>query len=599
VVTRSSRPAFSLRAKLVLSYLGVALGAMLLFIVVVSVVVQNYFHSAQLDQFRANAEYTAQQIGQRGNIGPINPVGSELYIVVDSNNHLLALSQPIDISPFEQSIQQALQGQEVQGNLQVSSDANNSLAGLYISVPIRYGGQSTGFIIGALVVAEPLQYPAGFSPYEFLAKVDKAILITGSVIAIIVIIFSLWLARRLTKPLTSLTLAAEQMGEGNYAQRVVTPKSKDELGRLAASFNSMAEKIESDVTELHRQDQMRRDLIANIAHDLATPLTAIQGFSEALADDVITDPQARQETAQLIGREVQRLRRLVSDMQQMTLIESGRIQLDQEPLDLQTLVDEVLEVIRPECEQVNISLHNEIASTTPAVLADSDRITQVLLNLLDNARRYTPTGGSISIGASINDRDLQTWHTRTEYQQVEATHTRYTQAEVAQAWHPLAPTHLANDAGGLKMRPVNNADASLDRQLGNAADEATATQSSNLQGVRYAQTGRKEASSAAYTGKSKADGAALHYGNVEAPMDSRTKWLTVWVRDTGTGIDASDLPYIFDRFFRSDRARSGTSGGSGLGLAIIKAIITAHGGTIYAESTPGKGTCITFTLPLA
>jgi signal transduction histidine kinase len=82
-------------------------------------------------------------------------------------------------------------------------------------------------------------------------------------------------------------------------------------------------------------------------------------------------------------------------------------------------------------------------------------------------------------------------------------------------------------------------------------------------------------------------------------MDGKTKWLTVWVRDTGSGIDPKDLPYIFDRFFRSDRSRSGASGGSGLGLAIIKAIITAHGGTICAESTPGKGTCITFTLPLA
>jgi two-component system sensor histidine kinase BaeS len=563
VVTRSSRPAFSLRAKLVLSYLGVALGAMLLLIIVVSVVVQNYFYSAQLDQFRTNAEYIAQQIGQRyqlagddwGNIGTINLGVPELYIVVDANHQLLATSLPrFDISTFEQPLQQALHGQEVQGNLQVSSYSDNTLAGLYISVPIRDGGQPTGAIIGALVVAEPLQYPAGFSPYEFLANVDKAILITGSVIAIIVILFSLWLARRLTKPLTSLTLAAEQMGEGNYAQRVVTPKSKDELGRLASSFNSMAEKIESDVTELHRQDQMRRDLIANIAHDLATPLTAIQGFSEALADEVITDPQARQDTAQLIDREVQRLRRLVSDMQQMTALESGRLQLDKEPLDLHALVDEVLEVIRPECEQVGISLHNEIAPTTPAVLADSDRMTQVLLNLLDNARRYTPAGGSITIGASINDRDSQTWQ-----QQVEVAHAQHAQAghqqgEDAHVWRTQASTRLANDTG---------------------------------------------ASSATRSGKSIGDGTPSHFRNVEAPTDSKTQWLTVWVRDTGTGINASDLPYIFDRFFRSDRARSGASGGSGLGLAIIKAIITAHGGAICAESTPGKGTCITFTLPLA
>ncbi len=553
MITRSSRPAFSLRAKLVLSYLGVTLGAMLLLIIVVTVVVQNYFYSAQLDQFRANAEYTAQQIGQRGNIGPINPVGSELYIVVDSNDHLLALSQPIDISPFEQSIQQALQGQEVQGNLQVASDSDNSLAGLYVSVPIHAGGQPSGAVIGALVVAEPLQYPAGFSPYEFLANVDKAILITGSVIAIVVIIFSLWLARRLTKPLTSLTFAAEQMGAGKYAQRVVIPKGKDELGKLALSFNSMAERIESDVTELHRQDQMRRDLIANIAHDLATPLTAIQGFSEALADDVITDPQARQDTAQLIGREVQRLRRMVSDMQQMTLLESGRIQLDQEPLNLHTLVDEVLEVILPECEQVGISLRNEIDPTTPPVLADSDRMTQVLLNLLDNARRYTPTGGNITIGASLNDSNLQTW------QHLEITHARHAQAvqqpeESLHVMHTQTSSSIANDPGTLSAKRS-------DKLIG--------------------------------------DGTPSHFGYTEAPLNGKTKWLTVWVRDTGTGIDPKDLPYIFDRFFRSDRSRSGASGGSGLGLAIIKAIITAHGGTISAESTPGKGTCITFTLPLA
>src|SRR6266568_7202673 len=489
VVTRSSRPAFSLRAKLVLSYLGVALGAMLLLIIVVTLVVQNYFYTAQLDQFRANAEYTAQQIGQRYQlaggdwelIGPIDLGVPELYIVVDANDQLLAMSHPrFDISAFQQSLQQALQGQEVQGNLQVSSDTSNSLAGLYISVPIHYGGQPTGPIIGALVVAEPVQYPAGFSPYEFLAKVDKAILITGSVIAIIVIIFSLWLARRLTKPLTSLTFAAEQMGEGNYAQRVVIPKGKDELGRLSSSFNSMAEKIESDVTELHRQDQMRRELIANIAHDLATPLTAIQGFSEALADDVITDPQARQDTAQLIGREVQRLRRLVSDMQQMTSLESGRIQLDQEPLDLHTLVDEVLEVILPECEQVGISLRNEINPTTPAVLADSDRMTQVLLNLLDNARRYTHAGGSITIGASLNDSDLQT-----RQQHLEGTYARHAQVgqqpdESIPARHTQVSTRIANDVDALSPK---------------------------------------------HSGKLIGDGAPSYFRNMETPKDSKTRWL--------------------------------------------------------------------------
>jgi signal transduction histidine kinase len=570
VDTRSTRPAFSLRAKLVLSYLGVALGAILLLIVVVSVVVKNYFYSTQLDQLRARAEYYAQQIGQlyhdKGeswdNVGQLRLYSPELFIVIDTTQQIRSVPLPAsikvsesDIPALRQALQLGLKGQEAPGDLQGIPDDSNTFSGSYISVPLYDGGQANDTLIGALLLAEPVQYPAGFSPNEFLANVDKAILITGTAVAIIVIIFSLWLARRLTRPLTSLTLAAEQMGEGNYAQRVVTPKSQDELGRLASSFNAMAEKIESDVTELHRQDQMRRDLIANIAHDLATPLTAIQGFSEALADDVITEPQARQETAQLIGREVQRLRRLVSDMQQMTSLESGRIQLDREPLDLHTLVDEVLEVIRPECEQAGISLRNEIAPTTPAVLADSDRMTQVLLNLLDNARRYTPVGGSITIGARIKDGDLQTWRPQSQHQHDEVTHVQHTQAEGAQAWRPLAPIHLANAAAQLPSG----------------------------------------------SGEMKGKGAPLHFGNVDAPMpgDTRTKWLSVWVSDTGTGINPGDLPYIFDRFFRSDRARTGASGGSGLGLAIIKAIITAHGGTICAESTPGKGTCITFTLPLA
>src|SRR5215472_12903182 len=95
-------------------------------------------------------------------------------------------------------------------------------------------------------------------------------------------------------------------------------------------------------------------------------------------------------------------------MQQMTSLEAGRLHLDQEPLDLHALVDEVLEVIQPECEQVGITLRNKIDPTTPAVLADSDRITQVLLNLLDNARRYTPAGGSIAINAAVEAGDRGT-----------------------------------------------------------------------------------------------------------------------------------------------------------------------------------------------
>lgn len=536
ITARSWRTRVPLQVKLVLSYLGVALGAILLLVIVVSLAVQNYFFTVQQNQLRSQAEYFAQQIGElyreRGrswdNIGAIRTYNPELFVVIDTNQQLHNAPPPLfirlsdaDVPTLRQALLQALQGQEVQGSLQGAPNDSSVFSGFYISVPLRDGGQPGGQIIGAMLLAQPDQYPRGFSPYEFLANVDQAILIAGGIIAVIVVIFSLMLARSLTRPLKSLTLAAEQMKAGNYAQRVPEPNSHDELGKLAATFNDMADRIESDVTELRRQEQMRRDMIANIAHDLVTPLTAIQGFSEALADNVISKPKARQETAQLIGREVQRLRRLVSDMQQMTALESGHVQLDLAPLDLHALVDELLAVIGPECEQAGIALYNEIAPTTPLVLADSDHITQVLLNLLDNARRHTPSGGSITVGASLEAARHETAEARA----------------------------VALRADGPRTRPPS----------------LTAS--------------RKDENRLASTGC--------------------TGCLTVWISDTGTGIDPADLPHIFDRFYRADRARSGTNGGSGLGLSIVRAIITAHEGTIKAESTPGQGTRISFTLPLA
>lgn len=488
----STKPVLSLRIQLLLSFLGVALGAIILLAVVVSLAIQNYFVSSQQQQVSANATYLAQQLGisYRSHNGSWNGVQvplSEpaLVVIEDSQGNFFTSSRYIPVSTDETAtinttLQQALQGQTVYGQLQPANNVTGDdiFSGYYACLPVRYNGQSTGQIIGAVFYAVPQRY-RGFSPYDFLANVNQAIFIVGIIVTLGVIAFSLFLARRLTRPLERLTEAAEQMGQGNYAQRVEPPKGKDELERLALSFNAMAERIESDINELRRQEELRRDLIANIAHDLATPLTAIQGFSEALADDVITEPGARQETAQLIGREVQRLRRLVGEIQQMTSLESGRAHLEFAPLDIRSLVDETLAVIEPECEQADIIIQNKIAPTTPPVMADSDRITQVLLNLLDNARRHTSAGGTITVSA---------------------------------------------------------------RQIG--------------------------------------------------------KLLEVEIKDTGIGINPEDLPYIFERFYRADRSRTGSTGGSGLGLSIVKAIISAHGGSIRAESTPGAGTIIFFTLPL-
>ncbi len=499
-------PSFSLRTKLILSYLAVALGAILILSIVITQVVQGNFANQQQDMFKQNEQSEALQIGELYHNSQNNWSNALPYLISPNSgfmqdNHSDSHSDNtskllVDIhgtaiigdlhlvslingdSTINQCVEQALHGTAKESSLQSSDADGQSSAMYYACEPIHVSGQQNGQVVGALF-AVTQAYAKASPPANFLSSVDEAILITGGVLALIAILFSLFLARSLTKPLKSLTKAVERMQDGDYTQRVELPKSQDEIGHLSYAFNAMASTIETDVTELRRQDEMRRDLIANIAHDLATPLTSVQGFSEALADDVITNAEVRQETAQLIGREIQRLRRLVADMQNMTSLEAGRLRLDLAPLDLYALVNETLDVVGFECEQVGITVRNEMSPGMPLVQADSDRITQVLLNLLDNARHHTPEGGTITIGAEPENQHL-----------------------------------------------------------------------------------------------------------------------TVWISDTGTGIDPADLPNIFERFYRVDRARTTTTGGSGLGLAIVKAIISAHGGTIRAESQPGQGTRILFTLPL-
>jgi len=397
----------SLRIKLVLSYLAVALGAILILTLAIAIVVQNYFTTTQLETLRRQAQYRAQQIAflyPRNKwslrVAPGDPV---ILVIADTTGTQILCSQPAFLSggncndpTLEKALTQALQeNEEVDGTLQVST-GGKTISSLFVSVPLLYNGQ----VIGAMFLSAPQ------AAQDFSQQANLAILIAGLVVAVLVVLFSFLIARGLTRPLESLTVAAEQMKQGKYTQRVEPPRMQDELRRLALTFNDMADTIEADVTELRHQEQVRRDMLANIAHDLATPLTAIQGFSEALADEMISDAETRQETAQRIGREVQRLRRLVKDLQQMSLLESGHAPLDLAPLDMYTLAEETLNVIQPECEQMGISLHNDIAPALPTVFADSDRITEVLLNLLDNARHHTPTGGSIHIGGYTKEDNL-------------------------------------------------------------------------------------------------------------------------------------------------------------------------------------------------
>lgn len=223
-------------------------------------------------------------------------------------------------------------------------------------------------------------------------------LLQGTLSAVLVAVISsvgvsLFVSRRIVGPIEQLIAASSRIAGGHYEERV-TIADDFEIAELAASFNHMAETLEQ--TERHRQA-----LIADVAHELRTPLTTIKGYMEALIDGVVPpDP----ETYELIYSEADRMYRLVQDLQELSRLEAGQTLLDCRPLAVPDLVRGVADRLRPQFQLKGVHLTLELAPETAPVHADSDRMQQVLLNLLTNALQYTGAGGRVSV-RTYNERD--------------------------------------------------------------------------------------------------------------------------------------------------------------------------------------------------
>ena len=314
-------------------------------------------------------------------VAPRAPSGQEQVLAADQAAVLPALAG-------------ALQGRGRVGTLPGPLLALNKR--YYAVAPVHQNADPGQPIVGAVALANlpPRQSRAEVFAGRFQATVLVVTLAAALLAALAAALFS----RRITRPVARLAAATERMAAGDYAARVKVD-APDELRHLGESFNGMAAALEADVTQLRRQEQLRRELVANVSHELATPLTAIQGFTEALLDGVVTDPAEREETTRLIAREAARLQRLVAQLRQVARYEAGAESLQAAPLALPTLADETLAVLAPELERKALSITTDFPADLPPVRADGDRLTEILLNLLDNAIRHTPKGGRIAVAA--------------------------------------------------------------------------------------------------------------------------------------------------------------------------------------------------------
>ncbi len=353
---------------------------------------------------------------------------------------------------------------------------------LAAGLPIVVNGSRVGTIIlGPEAGLTALD--AGFSHSAIVVSV-----LGGGLSAIVAGLVALWVARRVTRPLDALAAGAHRLAQGDLAHRVPEDRG-DELGDLARAFNTLA-------GSLQRNEQQRRNMVGDIAHELRTPLAILRGQLEAAQEDAAA---LRPEALLSLQDEVLRMTRLVNDLQELSLAEAGQLTLRRAKLDLAAIVRAVVGVVGPEAERLGLDLRVETAPDVPPIEADPDRIKQVLLNLLTNALRQAGEGGRVTISVT--------------------------------------------------RRPAP-------KGAGAPPD-----------------------------------------GPGPAPAGPGAEAAAVRVTDTGPGIAPEDLPHLFDRFYRADKARARTQGGTGLGLAIVKGFIEAHGGEVGAGNAAGGGASFWFTLP--
>jgi two-component system, OmpR family, phosphate regulon sensor histidine kinase PhoR len=347
---------------------------------------------------------------------------------------------------------------------------------LYLAVPIQSG---------ALRLAVPV------SQIESeVSEIRWKMLQSTAAMFVVAMVVAAFFARRLSQNFNMILDHAAELANGNFqARSKVTGRGEfallsGKLNETSAKLERTVQQMQSEHTELEKLERVRKDFVINVSHELRTPLASIQGYTETLMDGAIEDRQNNMRFLSIIRHNAERLTTLTADLLTLSRIELKTQQFHFAAYDVNGLLGDILDSMRPIAGRKEISLDLDPAPAGAEVFCDSQAMYQILSNLLDNAVKYTPEGGVITVGG----------------------------------------------------RPFT------DRE-----------------GIRRVE---------------------------------------VFVRDTGAGIPPEDLPRLFERFYRVDKARSRELGGTGLGLAIVKHLVRAQGGEVRVESQLGHGSTFLFTLPV-
>lgn len=262
---------------------------------------------------------------------------------------------------------------------QVALDAEGE-AWLYTSSRLPNGS--------VLVVTAPRPRAPALAIFtdEFFAPIVQAGLIALALSLILAFALSRWVADPLQK-----VVAAARNYPAQDAQPV-EPRGPREVQDLTRAFNSMVERV-------HASQRSQRDFVANVSHELKTPLTSIQGFAQALLDDTADTPEARKQAAQVIYDEATRMHRMALDLLDLARLESGTADLEMSDVDMRSLLQNVVEKFAPQADKAGVTLRVDVPNGLPAIVGDGDRLGQAFSNLVDNALKFTPSNGRVLLSA--------------------------------------------------------------------------------------------------------------------------------------------------------------------------------------------------------
>ncbi len=218
--------------------------------------------------------------------------------------------------------------------------------------------------------------------------------------------FGYILTNGMTQSLGQLQEGALQLATGDFSTRVKVNEI-DELSDVADAFNMMADELEMSFARQKQLEQSRRNLTAAVSHDLRTPLTSIRAMIEALADEVVTDPDTVQRYYGTISSQIENLSALIDDLFELSQLETGHIELQLEPVNLNDLLSEVLESIQPQARAKEITLEGVFCEDAPVIQAEFLKIQRVVYNLVQNALRHTPAGGTILLQTKVVSQGVQ------------------------------------------------------------------------------------------------------------------------------------------------------------------------------------------------